>query len=38
MLYLSEQDVGGLSLGSAVSCCITGNFLYCQKGLFIRVT
>ena len=24
---LLEQDMGGLSLGSAVSCCMAGDFL-----------
>ena len=27
LLRLPEQDVGGLSLGSVVSCCMTGGFL-----------
>ena len=27
LLSLSEQDVGGLSLGSADSCCLAGDFL-----------
>ena len=25
-LQLPEQDVGGLSLGRAVSCCMAGDF------------
>ena len=27
LLWLSEQDVGELSLGSAVSCCMAGDFI-----------
>ena len=27
LLALLEQDVGGLSLGSAVSCCMARDFL-----------
>ena len=27
LLARPEQDVGGLSLGSAVSCCMAGDFL-----------
>ena len=28
LLYLPEQDVSELCLGSAVSCCMAGDFLY----------
>ena len=28
LLLLPEQDVSGLSLGSAVSCCIEGDYFY----------
>ena len=27
LLYLPEQDVGGLSLWSVVSCCMAGDLL-----------
>ena len=27
LLWLSEKDVGGLCLGSVVSCCMLGDFL-----------
>ena len=27
LLWLPEYDVGELSLGSAVSCCVAGDFL-----------
>ena len=36
LLSLREQDVDGLSLVSAVSCCMA-DFLSGLKGLFIRV-
>ena len=37
LLCLPEQDVVGLSLGSAVSCCMAEDFLYDCKGLYVRV-
>ena len=35
---MPEQDVGKLSLGSAVSCCMARDFLGNRTGLFTSVT
>ena len=37
LLYLPEKDVGGLSIGSAVSCCMAGDFLQSRKGAVYKL-
>ena len=32
LLYVPEQDVGGISLWSAVSCCMTGVCSKAERG------